>query len=333
MKDTLVCSRRLMRVTAAGILALCGILIGSCTTTIPKRASSWSELVIKMAGTGKEVSVPLIEIGTGPLSKAPYVGVKAEYAGHQLLLQVDTGSSLTLLRESLRTGLSARPVSHAEVQGATGSLAKQTVYRTSSLSLGDLRLKNEVVAFLPDTQIDALGRKEYKEKLDGVLGASLLHRGEVEFNTVQKTLTIRPFEDAQAQSLPVKIPMVWIPDLNGFAIPLEVGSDRSVRFQLDTGTNAEIIFDSGGTYGERIEATIPIGTAECRTFRGTYQVKAYWLPFPVSIAGRRCEPGTRVYVESRDDHRHAGSVGMPLVWANKRIILNAHQQTAAFEPK
>lgn len=332
MRDTLKRSRKLRGVSVAGILSLCGVLIGSCTT-FPKRTASWPELATRMTGTGKEVTVPMVEIGTGPLGTVPYIGVKAEYGGRPLLLQVDTGSSLTLLRESLRTGLSARPVSHAEVLGATGSLAEQSLYRTSALSIGDLKLKNEIVAFLPDAQIDALGRKEYKEQLDGVLGASLLHRGEVEFNTIQKTLTVRPFDEAQAQNLPIRIAMVWISDLNGFAIPLEVGSDRSVRFQLDTGTNAEIIFDSGGTYGQRIEASTSIGTAECRTFRGTYQVKAYWLPFPVTIAGRRSEPGTRVYVESRDDHRHAGSVGMPLIWANKRVILNAHQQTAAFEPK
>lgn len=286
-----------------------------------------------MSGTKKEISVPLEEIGTGPLGKVPYIGVKAEYGDQPLLLQIDTGSSLTLLRESLRTGLSARQVSSAEVMGATGDLAKQTLYRTSSLSLGGLHLKNEIVAFLPDKQMDALGRQQFKEKIDGVLGASLLHRGEVEFDTLKKTLLLRPFDQAQAQSLPTRIPMVWVPDLNGFAIPLEVGSDRSVRFLLDTGTNAEIIFDSEGVYGNRIQSTVPIGTAECRTIRGTYQVKAYWLPFPVTIAGKRSEPGTRVYVESRDDHRHAGSVGIPLIWSNKRVILNAQQQTASFEPK
>jgi hypothetical protein len=333
MRDTLESSPNLSKLSVAGILCFCGILIGSCTTPLSKRSASWPELVTEMTGVGKEVSVPLVEIGTGPLGKVPYIGVKAEYGGQPLLLQVDTGSSLTLLRESLRSSLSARPVSNAEVLGATGSMAEQSLFQTSALSLGDLHLKNEIVTFLPDTQIDALGRKEYKEKLDGVLGASLLHRGEVEFNTVQKTLTVRPFDQSQAQSLQVKIPMVWISDLNGFAIPLEVGSDRSVRFILDTGTNADIIFDSGGVYGERIEATVPIGSAECRTFRGSYQVKAYWLPFPVSIAGKRSDPGTRVYVESRDDHRHAGSVGIPLIWSNRRVVLNAHQQTAAFESK
>ncbi len=332
MRNALGCSSCQKGWSAAGILILSGILVCSCTS-LPKRSASWPSLAAKMTGAKKEVSIPLVEIGTGPLGKVPYIGVQAEYGDQPLLLQIDTGSSLTLLRESLRTSLSARQVSNAEVLGATGNMAEETLYRTSSLSIGGFHLKNEIVAFLPDKQIDALGRREFKQKLDGVLGASLLHRGEVEINTEKKMLIVRPFEDAQAQSLSNKTAMVWVPDMNGFAIPLEVGSDRSVRFLLDTGTNAEIIFDSEGVYGERIQASVPIGSAECGSIRGTYQVKAYWLPFPVSVAGRRSEPGTRVYVESREDHRHAGSVGIPLIWAYKRVILNAQQQTAAFEPK
>src|SRR3990172_5672444 len=103
--------------SAMGFLGICGVLLCSCNT-IPKRATTWPTLVTKMNQVGKEAAVPIEEIGAGSLGKVSYIGAKVEFGDRTLLLQIDTGSSLTLLRESLRSTLNARPVSRAEVLGA-----------------------------------------------------------------------------------------------------------------------------------------------------------------------------------------------------------------------
>jgi hypothetical protein len=301
-----------------------------------------------MEPVSNEVCVPWVELPSSSLGKDPFLAVNVQCGERMLLFQIDTGSSVTVLRESLRSLVDAHPVSRAEIMGPSGNPTEQTLYTTSSLNLGGMALKNEVLVVFPDQQLDALlggpsiptasaeaGRisaDHTSHQIDGVLGATLLQRGEVEFNQPLKTLIIRSFENSLMSTLRLRLPMVWDDALNGFGIPVEVGSERNRRFILDTGTNAEIIFDSEGQYGKLIQQTKPIGSAQAKTIRGNYLLEIYRLPFPVTVGAQRYEPGAPVYVEKRSLHRHTGSVGIPLIWGHKRVVLNLQQQFLGVEP-
>lgn len=286
-----------------------------------------------MAPAESEIIVPLVGITPGEKKQSPFIGFRVDCGNKELLLQLDTGSSVTLIRKSLQKELRAKAFARGEIVTASGASTEQTIYTTSRLKLGDFVLRDEVVAFVPDAEIDALGRRSGAERLDGVLGASLLHRGEIELATEKSQLILRSFNAAQVHGIKTRVPLVWVSDNNGFVLPLEVGSDRSVRFLLDTGSNSSLIFDSNGVYGKKIESTPSIGTAECRSLRGTYIIKAYRLPFPVNIGGHTFDTGSTVFVEKRQDGRHAGSIGTPFLLTYRRILFNAREQTVGFEPK
>ncbi|MBW7939102.1 MAG: clan AA aspartic protease [Candidatus Omnitrophica bacterium] len=314
------------------LIALFSVGLSSCYSLI-QRNHTWPELVTRMDPAESEISAPLVGISPGSTSQSPFIGVQVTCRSKEYLFQLDTGSSVTLIRQSLQKEIGATPLARAEIITASGSTSEQTLYTTSRLKIGEFVLRNEVVAFVQDEDIDALGRRGGAERLEGVLGASLLHRGEIELAIEQKRLFLRSFSAPQVHGIKTRVALVWVPDNNGFVLPLEVGTDRSVRFLLDTGSNSNLIFDSNGIYGKKIESTPSIGTAECRTLRGTYTVKAYRLPFPVKIAGHTFDTGSTVFVEKRQDGRHAGSLGTPFLLSHRRVVLNAHDQTAAFEPK
>jgi hypothetical protein len=285
----------------------------------------------RLAPAGREVKIPLVEIASGPGMK-PYLGVDAAAPGQSLLMQIDTGSSLTLLRESLKKKIKLKQVSRAEIVDLPAGTNQHDVFLTSSLSLGGLVLEDEPVCLVPDSHFDAFSQVAQKH-LDGVLGASLFHRGEVEVQPASGTLYIRPFSQSILQKGPYAVQLLYVPDLNGFAVPMEPDKGRPSRFLLDTGSNAEIIFDEESQLGRQIKATPSIGNSRCRTFRETYDVPSYRLPLNLSLAGLRYERGTIVHVAKRRDSRLEGSLGIPLLWSCDRAIFNQHLEQVAFLPK
>lgn len=304
--------------------------LSSCSSLQPK-ATTWPEVLERLPPTREEVALPLVEIPSGS-TDSPFAGVRAKRGDRDLLLQIDTGSSVTVLRESLRRDLRLRPMGKAEAEGFGAESTEQDLHWTSSLALGDLALKAEPVTFLADSKFDQLP-KVTPTRVDGILGASLLQRGEIEFDGPNRRLIIRPFEKSTLGSNRDSIPLVHYENLNGYVVPLETGERSRVRFLLDTGSNAPLIFEEGHNLGSRIKATPSIGKSECSTFRGTYTLEAYRLPFPLGLGGYRFQPGLTVYVESRIDPSLDGTIGAPAIWGCKRVVLNRSLERAVFEPR
>jgi hypothetical protein len=305
-------------------------LLASCYS-LKKGPATWPTLMDRLTTVDREMTVPLVEIPSGA-GMASYMAVKVKGEKREYLLQVDTGSSLTLFRESVAKELHLKRVGRGEIVGLPDGDNHAEVCLTSSLSLGEFRLKEETAASMPDVRFAGF-EKISGIRVDGILGASLLHRGEVEINGASRTLTLRPFSQSAIQNSQKTVELLPIHDLNGFAVPLDVNFDKPGRFLLDTGSNAELIFDGAGRFGRKIKSTHSIGSEECCTIRGSYPVPAYRLPFPMILGGRRFDPGSRVYVEDRQDHRLEGSIGTPIFWSSRKVILNVKQERASFEPK
>ncbi|MCG3196244.1 MAG: hypothetical protein GHCLOJNM_00716 [bacterium] len=304
--------------------------LSSCSSLQPK-ATTWPEVLERLPPTREEVALPLVEIPSGA-TESPYAGVRVTCGGNDLLFQIDTGSSVTVLRESLRRDLRLRPMGKAEAEGFGAESTEQDLHWTSSLALGDLALKAEPVTFLADSKFDQLP-KVTPTRVDGILGASLLQRGEIEFDGPNRRLIIRPFEKSTVQDSQNWIQLAHYENVNGYVVPLETGERSRVRFLLDTGSNVPLIFEEGQNLGARIKETHSIGESECSTFRGTYTLKAYRLPLPLGLGGYRFQPGLTVYVEPREDPSLDGSIGIPVIWSCKRVVLNRSLERAVFEPR
>lgn len=313
------------------LACLFGLLVGASCSPYKRIPLTWPELNKRLDPVRREFQVPIVPIAAAG-QPVPYLGLPIQAGNRELVFQWDTGSSVTLLRESLRKSLKLTRVGQAEVVNAPEGEEPQSIFATSDLRLGDFRLREEFVAFLPDQQFDTFSSR-FTPRVDGILGASLLHRGEAEIRGPSETLVLRPFGSSPETTPPQQtVFLIHIPDINGFAVPVDVEGSRSRRFLFDTGSNAEFIIDANTELGQKLRATPPVAQIPCRTIWQTYPLELYRLPFAMILAGRKIEPGTQVLVENRTDKRLAGSLGVPVVWSSERVILNRRLERATIVP-
>jgi len=277
----------------------------------------------------REITAPIRPLPSG-FSDVPYIGLELGIPGKNLLLLLDTGTSVTLLRESLRTDVDLRKVTEGQIEPGDGDSGKQTIYFTSSMDLDGFQLRNEPITFFSDERFEYLAQGS-GTRIDGILGCSVLKRGEIEIDGPQKLLTIRPFEEGRITSLPSRVPLIFIPDSNSYAVPLESDSENQGRFLLDSGTNAALILARDSRLGKEARKTPPLSSTECRTWHGTYSVEVHSLPTALALGKYLFKSESRVFVEERSDSRLKGSIGVPIFWNCSRVVLNHEEQLAAFE--
>jgi hypothetical protein len=276
----------------------------------------------------EETRIPLKLLPSGQQS-VPFFAVQAQCKDRNLLLLVDTGTSVTLLRNTHQERMKLKQVSQAETN--TQGSPTLSVFSSSSLRLGEFHLEGETVAFLSDDQFDSLER-ETGVPVDGFLGATLLRRGEVEFNVPDKMLVIRPFDRSEVEDSPFSVPFVSIPDSNGYVIPLKDRDGSQGRFLLDTGTNAALTLATDCPLGQAAQKAGASGYNECRSLQGKHTFECYPLPAELTLPGYAFRKGLRVYLVPEVDPRIEGTVGMPVFLDSNRVLLNHKLQLAAFEP-
>jgi hypothetical protein len=288
-------------------------------------------LIEKMNEVKQETRLPLRRIPSGR-SGVDFIGVEVQSRERPLLMLVDTGTSLSILRESVREEVRLKKLTQGETVEPFAQRDTATVYSTSSLFIGGEALGSEPVTFLPDERFDGLTHND-GSKIDGILGATLLARGEVEFDALEMAMRVRPFRDARIGKGPHTVPLLVIPDLNGFTVPLETEDGSVFRFILDTGTNADLILAEESDLGKKAKELGETGSSNCRTLRGENLVGSHPLPVPLQIAGHRFERGATVFVQPSAEPRFDGSLGIPIFWASERVILNREQGLVSFEPR
>ena len=281
----------------------------------------------KVTEVREETRIPLKLLPSGR-PNVPFFAVQAQCKDRNLLLLVDTGTSLTLLRDTHQERMKVKQVSQAEAN--TKGSPTLPVFSSSSLSLGEFQLEGETVAFLSDDQFASLVR-ETGVPVDGFLGATLLRRGELEFNIPDKMLVIRPFDRSQVEDSPCAVPFVPIPDRNGYAIPLKDSDGSPGRFLLDTGSNAALTLAADRPLGEAAQKAGAFGRNECRSLQGNQTFECFPLPVELSLPGYAFQKGLRVVLIPDEDPRIEGTVGMPLFLDSNRVLLNHNLQLAAFE--
>ena len=322
---------RLDRVYRIATVVASTFLLSSCSLLRPQPPlRTWPPLIERMSEVRQEIQVPFKRIPSGR-SGIDFVGVEVQSRERSLLLLVDTGTSMTLLRESVRLELRLEKTTQGESVEPFEESTRMTIYSTSSLFIGGEALESEAVAFFPDKRFDGLTHGDDRP-IDGILGATLLARGEVEFDMVGGTLAVRPFDSSQVEGPSNTVPLLSIPDLNGFTVPLQTGEGRIVRFILDTGTNADLILAAESELGKRAIERGETGSSTCRTLRGENLVGSHPLPEQLIIAGHSFDAGLPVFVQPRPEPRFEGSLGIPVFWASSRVILNQVLGLAYFQP-
>lgn len=305
-------------------------LLGACAI-LQNQPRNWEPVLRNVRQVQNEVRLPIQPIPSGR-SGIDFIGVEVQSQERPLLALLDTGTSLTILRESVRPEVRIRKVTKGEGTDGFEEQLPTTIFSTSSLYVGGEALESEPVIFLPDEQFDSLTRAEGR-KIDGILGATLLSRGEVEFDPRERTLTIRPFGAGRLEEGPHTVPLLKIPDLNGYTVPLETEEGRRARFILDTGTNADLILAEESDLGKKAKQVGASGSTQCRTLRGENLVGSHPLPLTLRIATQRFEKGIPVFVQPRPEPRFEGSLGIPVFWASERVILNQELGLILFQPR
>ncbi len=299
---------------------------GGCE--FPRRqSSSWPQMNQRMPPAQEEVQIRLEKIPSG-VKESPYAGIRVLTRNGSILLLVDTGTSTTLLRESIRPSLKLSKLSKTRIDGSNGD-ETQSLYSTSSLRVGPLEFTNETVAFLPDDQMDRLTRKSGRG-VDGILGATLLSRGEIEFRGPEGELVIRPFDRSKIKADDRSMPLIFIPKTNAYAIPLRTETGQGSRLLLDTGTNVELILDEQRPLARRVMTTRPVGTRNYDSISGSHQVRLFTLPFSINGPGVTFPAGGIVCVDSQGNEPLDGIIGIPLFWRTPRILLNRQAELVTF---
>jgi hypothetical protein len=306
------------------------LLAFSCSPT-KNQPTNWNQLLEQFNTVQNEVRVPVHLIATR-FKETPFAGIWVDTEARPLLLLLDTGAGTTVLRESHRNLLDLNEFGQVAAEGGVGRPATTNLafYTTSSLSLNGFPLQNETVAFMDDREFDEIGKNSGKT-IDGLLGATLLQRGEIDLDVPARVLTLRSFDKNQVEQSQYSIPLVHFPDKNGYAIPLTNQEGKTGRFLLDTGTNAVLVLNEKRPFGQAAVRSQSIGNLDFQTLHGEGSVSFYGLPGALFMRGRVFAKGTPVAVAPRDD-RLEGTVGIPLVWSSRRVILNHRKELAAFDP-
>ncbi|MCA9432520.1 MAG: retropepsin-like domain-containing protein [Candidatus Omnitrophica bacterium] len=307
-------------------LLLGTFLVTSCA--LPKRqARSWNQMNTEIELAREEVQIRLEKIPSG-VKDAPYAGIRAQTRDGAILLLVDTGTSVTLLRESVRDKLKVSKLSRARLE-SEDSDSERRLYTTSSISVGPLEFTNEAVTFLPDDQVDGLSRNAGR-RVDGILGATLLRRGEIEFRGPENELVIRPFDRSKIKVDNSSLPLIFIPDSNTYAIPLRTETGMGSRLLLDTGTNVELVLDEHRPLARKVMESTQTGTWNYDSVHGSHEVRVFELPFGILGPGISFPKGRKVCVDSRRDGPLDGVIGIPVFWRTSRILLNSKMEMASF---
>lgn len=306
------------------LLILACLPIGGCDRQ--KRRSSWPAATETLRPASEVVHIRLEKIPSG-IRETPYLGIRAETGKGSALLLVDTGTSLTLLRESLRGDLNLSKRTRAVNEAVDGQ--PTDIFLTSSLRAGPFEFTNEAVAFLPDERIDAL-TKNSGNRIDGILGATLLNRGEIEIRGGENSLTIRPFDRSVLTKETPTVPLIFIPDSNTYAIHLSAAGVGGCRLLFDTGTNVGLVLDEHRPLARKVMESPQVGLWNYESVHGAHEVRVYNLAFDISGTDLIFPAGSAVCVDSRRKGPLDGVVGAPAVWKTPIVILNRQREAASF---
>ena len=261
--------------------------------------------------------------------RSPYLVVGVETEENPVNLIVDTGSPLSVVRDSLRKSLEAELVGHSPQLEAGKYEMVREVYRTSSLRLGGVRLVDEPVVFLPDEAFDRFGFSEF----DGVLGATLLSRGVVEIETETHRIRLYPFDKGPEVDRKHSITMVHLWDLNYFVFALNTEQGGMGRFVLDTGTNYDLALKKSSTLAQRAMESERIEVWGLQDLMGFQKVPIYSLGENLTNSGLFYPKEMTVPVVDYESLPIDGMVGVSLVWNSKKVVLNAKEELVHIETR
>ncbi len=307
-----------------GMTVILSVLLLSIGCFLPKRqGSQWP--VMELAS--EEVQIRLERIPSG-VKDAPYMGIRALTRTGSVLLLVDTGTSLSVLRESLKPELKVSRLSRQTVE-TEGEGETRDFYTTSSLRVGPLEFTNEAVSFLPDQEVDALTQNSGVQ-VDGLLGATLLKRGEIEFRGPEGEMVIRPFDRSKIKADDRSLALIFLSKSNTYAIPLQTESGQGSRLLLDTGTNVELILDAPRPLARKVMESDPVASWNYRSIHGVHQAQIFELPFSLSGPGIIFPKGRRVCIDTQRESPLDGVIGVPIFWKTPKILLNTQAELVSF---
>lgn len=165
-----------------------------------------------------------------------HVYVDAKLNGRTFGLLVDTGAA-NVMTPTVAQALRLRSVGNAQVKGAGEFTENAAFTRVANVSLGDVRLRNQLFAVVP---LEKLGAVE-GVPFHGILGYELFKRFVVRIDYPRRTLTLYDAGAWRAAGAGVAIPFVF----NGTVPEIEGEIDGiAAAFDIDTGSRASVGLNS-----------------------------------------------------------------------------------------
>jgi predicted aspartyl protease len=228
-------------VEASHIVAICLVVVG---VVAPLRATGTDKTRSKdvrfASSEHGEVVIPVFIGGEGP---------------YRFLL--DTGSSHTVIRQTLATTLSAVPVAKAPIATSVGSILALVV-RLSDVAVGSARVELLLATSLPPDAAGTLG-----EGISGVLGQDFLSQ----FNYTLDYRTSRLSWDDEDQ-IENGVHLALEPSRGRFLVrlPQDKRCRCAVRLVPDSGANGLVLF--AGTEADRLDLSTAVTSMRTSTLVG-----------------------------------------------------------------
>jgi hypothetical protein len=209
--------------------------------------------------------------------RASFIYLDGKIQEEPVVLIFDTGSSSTLLRSSLRKKAKSVRCAVCDLPAPGTSREATPVYRLPRFQIGDLDLAEEPVIYLPDASFDCIESISGMH-IDGILGASLLWRGELDFRGPEKAFYIRPFEQSTIDSHPACVPLGYSHDVNSYLVRLEErkspgeGKAWWGRLVVDTGSEPALQIEPTSVWGREL--------VDWSTVQGQASISSPQLPEP-----------------------------------------------------